>query len=199
MSLDLPMHLTNCWIHRAALRICLVAVSERLAREERKVPVLVIGLENLMSVRVAGMDNLAAAYVRRGVLRDRGQVMPANVGAFALMTVIDMSLVWMRDFGDLTDAGWRRRSPRIRRGVPPGVLNGSHIPSVGIISYMSIVPLKIGVISEHFVMRFAFPIGSATVTVVADTWHEVSVSEGTAGSIASRLSESIWASTVACG
>jgi len=98
------MHLTNCWIHRAALRICLVAVSERLAREERKVPVLVIGLENLMSVRVAGMDNLAAAYVRRGVLRDRGQVMPANVGAFALMTVIDMSLVWMRDFGDLTDA-----------------------------------------------------------------------------------------------
>src|SRR5437867_3166188 len=127
--------------------------------------------------------------------------MPANVGAFALITVIDVCEVRIRDLGDLPDASGRRGSPDIRCGVPPRVFNRIDVP-IAVVSQIGGLrgSLKIGVIEQHFVMRFAFPVGSASaVAVVANTWHEVSVSEGASGSIASRLSKDIWASPIARG
>src|SRR5215510_11543649 len=96
-----------------------------------------------MGVRVAVMDDLAAALVQGCVLRDRGQVMPVNGGAyFVLITVIDVRIVWIRDFGDLTDASGRQGSPRIGCGVPPRVLNGIDEP-VAIVGEVGGVPVKI--------------------------------------------------------
>ena len=129
-------------------------------------------------VSVTRMYGLTPELVRGCILQNRRYVVPTNVGAFVLITVIDMTLIRIGDFGDLTDADRRLRASNVGSGIIPSIFDGIDIP-VRVVTYMSIVPLEIGVIREHFVMRFAFPILSARpVAVVANTWHEVSVSEG---------------------
>ena len=180
VCLDLPMHLPSSWIHRAALiRIRLIAVSESFACKESAVPVVVIGLVDLMRDRVAVMYGLTPELIQRCVLRDRGQVMSANVGAFALITVIDVRKVRRRDFSDLTDASGRRGSPHIRCGVTPRVLNGSDVPGIRIIIQPGgVVSWKISVMIEHLIVRLALSVRSAgAVAVIANAGHQVSISD----------------------
>ena len=59
--------------------------------------------------------------------------MSANVGAFALITVIDVRMVRRRDFRDLTDASGRRGSPRHTRWCFPSRLERSDVPGIRIV------------------------------------------------------------------
>src|ERR1041385_2987742 len=102
--------------------------------------------------------------------------MAADVGAFALVAVINVREVLICDFCDLTDpSGWRR-TPHIVGGVAPRIKNGIDIP-VSIVTNVGIVILKIGVIREHLIGRPAVFIVITRATLSALAMHHVSVSE----------------------
>src|SRR5437660_4449840 len=86
------------------------------------------------------------ADVCAALVSNRCNVMSANGTSLRLIGIIDVRRVRVCDFGNLTDPSRRRRSPRVRGGMAVSILNGSDIPSGGVVTYVGIVPLEIGVI-----------------------------------------------------